>query len=123
MKKYLSIITAILFSMVGVAWGEEIKNDKSDMPKTIHPSIEKAIDSIIKDTLKEREAMEWFNKGYEANEAKNYDRAISMYKKAIAINPDNPGFHNNIGSAYDCKGMLDEAIAEYKKAIAILSRW
>jgi tetratricopeptide (TPR) repeat protein len=87
MKKYLSVIIAILFFTVGVAWGET--------------------------------AEEWLKKGNKAYDAKNYDEAISMYKKAIAINPDLAEPHANLGAVYAKKGMLDEAIAEYKKAIAI----
>ena len=47
------------------------------------------------------------------------DEAIYEYKKAIAIEPNNPTFHSCLGIAYSEKGMLDQAISEHKKAIAI----
>ena len=64
-------------------------------------------------------AEEWFKKGNTALDVKNYDEAISMYKKAIVINPDFAEAHYNLGWIYVEKGMLDEAISEYKKTITI----
>ena len=47
------------------------------------------------------------------------DEAISEYKKALSINSNLEGAHNNLGLVYRKKGMLNDAISEYKKALAI----
>jgi tetratricopeptide (TPR) repeat protein len=62
---------------------------------------------------------EWFKKGYKALAAKKYDEAIGCYKKAIEINPDYAEAYLNLGITYGEKGMTDEEISEYKKAINI----
>jgi tetratricopeptide (TPR) repeat protein len=66
------------------------------------------------DTVKE-----WSEIGIKALTAKQYDEAITEFKKAIKINPNYADAHNYLGLAYSKKGMLDKAISEYKKAIKI----
>jgi Flp pilus assembly protein TadD len=50
---------------------------------------------------------------------KNYDEAITLLKKAAAIEPDNVQTHFMLGMAYKVKGELAEAISEYKKALDV----
>jgi tetratricopeptide (TPR) repeat protein len=47
------------------------------------------------------------------------DKAISAYRKALAIDTNLAEAHNNLGVVYGNKGMLNEAISAYKKALAI----
>ncbi len=47
------------------------------------------------------------------------DEAISAYKRALTINPNNVKAHNNLGLIHYRKGMFDDAISEYKKALVI----
>lgn len=46
-------------------------------------------------------------------------KAISLYKKAIELNPYFVDAYNNLGVAYEKTGNVDEAIAAYKKAIQV----
>ncbi|MEW6618923.1 MAG: tetratricopeptide repeat protein [bacterium] len=65
----------------------------------------------------EENAYFYFNQGEKYRAEKNYEAAISMYKKAIKLNPDYDITYNNLGCAYYEKGQFDEAIANYKKAL------
>ena len=47
------------------------------------------------------------------------DRAITEYKRAIELDPDNALAHTNLGAAYVNKDLLDQAIAEHKRAIEL----
>lgn len=62
---------------------------------------------------------EWFKKGTEAAEAQDYEKAISCFKKTIALHPNHVASYSNIGYVYVVKEMWDEAIDVYRKAITI----
>ena len=47
------------------------------------------------------------------------DEAITEFRKAIEIQPDDAEAHNDLGITLQAKGQLDEAIAEYRKALQI----
>jgi predicted O-linked N-acetylglucosamine transferase (SPINDLY family) len=47
------------------------------------------------------------------------DEAIAACRQAIALNPNLPEVHNNLGNSLRDKGQLDEAIAAYRQAIAL----
>jgi serine/threonine protein kinase/Tfp pilus assembly protein PilF len=47
------------------------------------------------------------------------DEAICYYTAAVALRPQSPGAHLNLGSALTDKGWNDRAIAEYQKAIGL----
>lgn len=49
-------------------------------------------------------------------EAKQYDKALDYYQKAIAMDPSNADLHNNMGSIYADTGKIEEAQAEFQKA-------
>jgi Flp pilus assembly protein TadD len=57
--------------------------------------------------------------GNEAFEARNFDEAITLYTKALSLNPDYADLHYSLGLSYGHKGQLDDAISAFKKAIAI----
>ena len=48
-----------------------------------------------------------------------FNEAISNYKKAIAINPQNIANHKQLGDLLQEKGNLDGALKSYRQAIAI----
>jgi tetratricopeptide (TPR) repeat protein len=62
-------------------------------------------------------ASDWFQKGYNAAELKEYDNAILYYQKSIDLNPNNASPYINLGLAYHDKGNLDKAIQVLQKAI------
>ena len=45
--------------------------------------------------------------------------AVGYYRAALALRPDSPGAHLNLGIALSDQGDLADAVAEYKKAIAL----
>jgi len=63
-------------------------------------------------------ATNWFQKGYNAVENKEYDKAISFYLRCIELYPD-AGAYYNLGIAYKGQGNLTKAIQSYEKAIEL----
>jgi serine/threonine-protein kinase len=51
--------------------------------------------------------------------ARQYDRAIELYRKAIEKKPENPHPHILLGEVYLAKGMPAEAVAEMQKGMAL----
>lgn len=49
--------------------------------------------------------------------ARQYDQSSKQVRKTLEIEPDRPGPHIALGNIYDLKGMYEESIAEYQKAI------
>jgi len=45
------------------------------------------------------------------------DEAVTAYKKAAELDPENPDSYINLGIAYRYNGMPDEALKEYNKAL------
>jgi antitoxin component YwqK of YwqJK toxin-antitoxin module len=64
-------------------------------------------------------ASDWFDKGYNAYDNKEYDKAISFYLRAIELDPDNAGSYNNLGVAYKAQGNITKAIPLYEKSIEL----
>ena len=102
-------------------------NDLEEELKQLRAKLDKAKDrSEVKELQKKTEviqerytATEWFKKGYNAGENKNWDEAIVCYSKAIELDPDYAMAYNNRGWAYDEKGEYDRAIRDYNKAIEL----
>jgi len=65
------------------------------------------------------DAETYYNRGLVYQGKGQYDKAISDYNKAIAINPRDPEAYNNRGVAYKNKGKYSKAISDYNKAIKI----
>jgi len=57
--------------------------------------------------------------GDRATATEDYTQAAEAYKKAIAINGSEAGYHNNLGQAYAKLGRADEAMAEYNAAATL----
>jgi tetratricopeptide (TPR) repeat protein len=51
--------------------------------------------------------------------AKENDKAVETYQKALQLTPDDPALHNNLGSVYASTGKLPEAQAEFEKAATL----
>jgi tetratricopeptide (TPR) repeat protein len=51
--------------------------------------------------------------------AKENDKAVETYQKAIQLTPDDAALHNNLGSVYASTGKLPEAQAEFEKAATL----
>jgi eukaryotic-like serine/threonine-protein kinase len=48
---------------------------------------------------------------------RKYDQAIAQYQKTLALDANFAGAHYNLAAVYDRKGMYQEAIAEWQKAM------
>ena len=44
------------------------------------------------------------------------DKAIMYLREAIKLEPDNPESHENLGMAYEMKGLPEKALEEKKQA-------
>jgi len=63
--------------------------------------------------------LDWYEKGYDALERKDYDNAIFYNEKAIELDPTDVRYYHNLGYAYHNKGNIVKAIEYYKKAIKL----
>jgi len=68
------------------------------------------------DLAKDREATDSYAKAVDLQRSGQYDQAITMYQKAIAIQPGNADFKYAVGTAYQQKGDLDQALSNYNLA-------
>src|SRR6476646_7414223 len=50
---------------------------------------------------------------------RQYDTAIEQYRKTLELDPNFPAAHENLGYAYEKKGMQKEAIAEWVNALPL----
>lgn len=50
------------------------------------------------------------------DKAKQYDKAIADYQKAITADPTNAGYVNSLGAVYNHMGKNDQALQEFQKA-------
>lgn len=53
------------------------------------------------------------------SEKKKYDDAVPAWKKALALDPEDPRAHDNLGVALAETGKLDEAVEQYRKSLAL----
>jgi Flp pilus assembly protein TadD len=47
------------------------------------------------------------------------EEAVAAFKKAMALQPDNPDIHFNLALAYERQGLLGEAEKEYTKTLKL----
>jgi tetratricopeptide (TPR) repeat protein len=52
-------------------------------------------------------------------EKKHYGKAISLYKKAVALRPEMATLYSNLGYAYFCNKEYPEAMTTFEKALAL----
>ncbi|MDA3884544.1 MAG: tetratricopeptide repeat protein [Candidatus Delongbacteria bacterium] len=62
---------------------------------------------------------EWFYKGLDAYDAKDFNLAIEYYSKVIEYDPDCVDAYISIGNAYQALNRFDKAISSYNKAIKL----
>lgn len=74
--------------------------------------------AVVEKSLLQK-AKEWFKKGYDFYENKEYDAAIKAYTNAIALNPNYADAYFYRGLAYDGKRQYGRAIEDYNNAIKI----
>ena len=62
-----------------------------------------------------------FDVAVQFSDKKQFDSAVPAWKKALALDPDDPRGHNNLGVALVETGQTEEAIAEYRKSLQLNS--
>jgi tetratricopeptide (TPR) repeat protein/serine/threonine protein kinase len=55
--------------------------------------------------------------------AADLDRAITYLRAAVAIRPTSAGVHNQLGMALAAKGLVDEAVAEFRETDRLRPEW
>jgi tetratricopeptide (TPR) repeat protein len=65
-----------------------------------------------------REARELFKRAYEAQQSNDYEEAIALYKRSIAVYPTAEA-HTFLGWVYSFQNRYDEAIEECLEAIRV----
>ena len=78
---------------------------------------EKALQEFIKSNP--NHAMSYAVLGLIADEKQNFPKAISYYKKSIALNPNDYRIFYNLGNTYLKNKNDGEAIKQFEKCIAI----
>jgi len=68
----------------------------------------------------EREAQAWqrFQEAYQAQMEGDYDRAVELYRRSLALHPTAEA-HTFLGWTFHFQGKIEEAIAECKRAIEV----
>jgi tetratricopeptide (TPR) repeat protein len=61
----------------------------------------------------------YFYRGSAYLQLADYERAITDYDRAVALNPDDAEVYNNRGTAYAEQGQYERAIADFDQAIAL----
>jgi len=64
-------------------------------------------------------ADEDFRKGYEASIAREWEQAIALFTSSIEADPTNPEVYFQRAVAFEMAGRIDEAMADYHKALQL----
>jgi predicted O-linked N-acetylglucosamine transferase (SPINDLY family) len=64
-------------------------------------------------------AMQTVAKALAEQQAGLFPQAVVTYRNALALAPDHPDLHNNLGVVLRLSGKLDEAMAAFRRAIAL----
>jgi predicted O-linked N-acetylglucosamine transferase (SPINDLY family) len=59
--------------------------------------------------------------GVIASQIGQYDAAVDLFCKAVALKPDRPTYHSNLGNALMKVGQIDQAIAAHRTSIGLNS--
>jgi len=60
-----------------------------------------------------------FDVAVQLADKKQYDEAVPAWNKALALAPEDPRGHNNLGVALAATGKFEEAIVEYRKSLEL----
>ncbi len=64
-----------------------------------------------------------YDQGVEANNNNDFQKALSLFEQALSADPDNPDILNMLAHAQRKIGLIDESIANYKKALELRPRF
>ncbi len=66
-----------------------------------------------------KSALDWYNAGYAASQAENYQEAIGNFQKALSLNRDYAEAYNMLGFCLRKLGRVKEAYSYYEKALKL----
>jgi tetratricopeptide (TPR) repeat protein len=66
-----------------------------------------------------KEAIDYRNRGYTAQQNGDFETALVYYQKAVSLDPYYAVPHNDMGIIYELKGRVDKAEYSYLKALTI----
>lgn len=98
---------AVLYNKLGIA---ELQTGDRDAARG-------SFNKAIKRNRKYAEPVN--NLGVIAYMNKDYRKAVRYYRKALSLNDANASFHNNLGTALFAQHLLDEAMAEFVRAVEL----
>ena len=98
---------------------KEIGELKKQLAQAKGEKEKKQVEAKISNDERMFQANEWFDKGYQHDLNKDYDKAIEAYTSAITLTPNFAIAYYNRGNAYYSKGQYDRAIENFNKMIAI----
>lgn len=67
-------------------------------------------------------ADEWYERGILFSDRKNHRHAIECYEKAIALNPDHPGAHYELGCEYSYIGEYNTSRRFLERASSLMTK-
>ncbi len=59
----------------------------------------------------------YFRQGNDYFQQNNFGAAVEAFQQALALDPNNPAYHANLGVSYYSMGRLDEAIQSYQAGL------
>jgi tetratricopeptide (TPR) repeat protein len=65
------------------------------------------------------EAEDYFRQGYKAAMSRDWEKAISLYTRAIEVNPDHLEARFQRAATLDIQGRIDEAISDYEATLKL----
>ena len=98
---------------------DTVLHPPSNSTLNISVNIKTAAKKVHPIKQEELASQDWFEKGYIAQEAKEFDNAIRYYSKVIKLNPRLAEPYNNRGSCKAQKGDLDSAIIDFREALRL----
>ena len=72
---------------------------------------------------KSNQAKSWYDEGVKQAKENNYEKALEFFQKAVASEPNNPSVLNMLAFTQRKLGKLDEAFANYEKALSIRNKF
>ena len=69
--------------------------------------------------IRNAEAEDYFRQGYISAMSRDWDTAISLYTRAIEVNPEDIEAHFQRAVTFDIVGRIDEAISDYESTLKL----
>jgi len=107
--KIVVLASLIVSSGLGLSTSYADETSSAEMEKAQQPQ-NKAVVSF-------------YDQGVEANNNNDYQKALSLFEQALRSDPNNPDVLNMLAHSQRKIGLIDESIANYKKALELRPRF